>query len=52
MRDLLRRVLGWKAVTPEVEVIIDELDIPFFTMPGKRRIYRIRPRANIYRVES
>lgn len=52
MRDLLRRVLGWKAGYTAVPVITDELDIPLFTMPAKRRIYRQQPRANIYRVET
>lgn len=49
MRDILRRLLGWKA-SPSA-AITEELDIPYFVVPAHERVRRMGPRGNLYRVE-
>ncbi len=49
MRDILRRLLGWKAaaVTP---VVTDRLDIQYYTVPPEAHIHRPAAVTRIYRV--
>lgn len=49
MRDILRRLLGWKAaaVTP---VITERLDIQYYIVPAQARIYRPAAVERIYQV--
>jgi len=49
MRDILRRLLGWKAA-PTVEVVTERLDIQYYDVPPRPELFTPGRVARVYRV--